>query len=91
MCIRDRVTLLRHDPDRQLRNRNQMDTTGWVLGRHCMKASNMSRYGPLSDDALRVIAELDNVKKTRFLVAWGNDGQLYLRAAQAHSRGVAAV
>eukprot|EP00969_Alexandrium_andersonii_P297042 13126330-Alexandrium_andersonii.AAC.1 len=23
------VTLLRHDPDKELRNRNQMDTTGW--------------------------------------------------------------
>eukprot|EP00969_Alexandrium_andersonii_P137567 6084190-Alexandrium_andersonii.AAC.1 len=51
----------------------------------------MSRHAPLSDDALRVIAELENSKKTRFLMAWGPGGELYLRAAQAHSRGVASV
>eukprot|EP00969_Alexandrium_andersonii_P362046 15458882-Alexandrium_andersonii.AAC.1 len=49
----------------------------------------MARHRPLSDDALRLIAELENVKKTRFLLAWGRGGELYLRAAQAHSHGVA--
>eukprot|EP00969_Alexandrium_andersonii_P014693 641473-Alexandrium_andersonii.AAC.1 len=65
-----------------------MDTTGWVLGRHCMEASILFRHAPLSDEALRLIAELENFRKTRFLMAWGPGGELYLRAAQAHSRGV---
>eukprot|EP00969_Alexandrium_andersonii_P151513 6698534-Alexandrium_andersonii.AAC.1 len=68
-----------------------MDTTGWVLAQHCMDTGVMARHGPLSDEALRVIAELENVEKTRFLLAWGDRGQLYLRACQAHSSGIGAV
>eukprot|EP00969_Alexandrium_andersonii_P183263 8097278-Alexandrium_andersonii.AAC.1 len=55
------VTLLRHDPQRQVRYR--MDTTGWVLAQHCMDTDIMARDGPLSDEALRVLVELENEEK----------------------------
>eukprot|EP00969_Alexandrium_andersonii_P182718 8073642-Alexandrium_andersonii.AAC.1 len=67
-----------------------MDTAGWVLAQDCVTTDIMARYGPLSDEALRVLAELENEGKIRFLMAWGNDGRLYLRAAQAHSGGLGA-
>eukprot|EP00969_Alexandrium_andersonii_P247412 10932867-Alexandrium_andersonii.AAC.1 len=82
------VTLLRHDPQREVRYK--MDTTGWVLAQDCMTMDVMSRYGPLSDEALRILVELENEEKIRFLMAWGSDGRLYLRAAQAHSGGLGA-
>eukprot|EP00969_Alexandrium_andersonii_P347041 15342979-Alexandrium_andersonii.AAC.1 len=67
-----------------------MDTTGWVLAQDCMATDIMERDGPLSDEALRVLVELENEEKVRFLMAWGDDGRLYLRAAQAHSGGLGA-
>eukprot|EP00969_Alexandrium_andersonii_P191945 8477538-Alexandrium_andersonii.AAC.1 len=46
----------------------------------------MARFG-LSEDDLRVLIELENDPKVRFLMAWGQ-GKLFAKAAQAHSRGV---
>eukprot|EP00969_Alexandrium_andersonii_P136795 6052468-Alexandrium_andersonii.AAC.1 len=67
------VTLLRRDPQGQVRYR--MDTTGWVLAQDCMGTDIMSRDGPLSDEDLRILVELENDPKVRFLMAWGDDGR----------------
>eukprot|EP00969_Alexandrium_andersonii_P053032 2329848-Alexandrium_andersonii.AAC.1 len=48
----------------------------------------MKRFGRLGEDDLRVLIELENYPKVRFLMAWDRS-KLYVKAAQGHSSGVA--
>eukprot|EP00969_Alexandrium_andersonii_P283019 12511064-Alexandrium_andersonii.AAC.1 len=66
-----------------------MDATGWVLAQDAMDTDIMRPDGPLSDEDLRALVELENAPEVGFLMAW-KDGGLYLRAAQAHSGGLGA-
>eukprot|EP00969_Alexandrium_andersonii_P331075 14633742-Alexandrium_andersonii.AAC.2 len=80
-------SVLRRDPERQIRW--HMDTTGWVLAQDVLDTNILNREGPLSDEDLRVLAEMENSPEITFLMA-RKEGKLYLRAAQAHSGGVGA-
>eukprot|EP00969_Alexandrium_andersonii_P346292 15308520-Alexandrium_andersonii.AAC.1 len=79
------VTLLRHDPDRQVRR--HMDTAGWASASTLLETETMKRFGELSEEDLRIPIEMGNFPKARFLMAWEHD-RLYIRAAQGHSGGV---
>eukprot|EP00969_Alexandrium_andersonii_P031338 1367761-Alexandrium_andersonii.AAC.1 len=65
------VTLLRHDPDRQVRH--LMDTAGWVSASTLLETRTMRRFGDLSEEDLRINIEMENWPKARFLMAWEND------------------
>eukprot|EP00969_Alexandrium_andersonii_P352708 15438288-Alexandrium_andersonii.AAC.1 len=45
------VTLLRHDPDRQIRY--LMDTAGWASASAILETDTMQKFGPLSDQDFR--------------------------------------
>eukprot|EP00969_Alexandrium_andersonii_P245196 10836399-Alexandrium_andersonii.AAC.1 len=64
-----------------------MDTAGWVSAELLLDAPTMKRFGDLSEEDLRILIEIENYRKARFLVARGRN-TLYICAAQGHSRGV---
>eukprot|EP00969_Alexandrium_andersonii_P308486 13634683-Alexandrium_andersonii.AAC.1 len=78
------VTLLRHDNQREVRH--LMDTAGWVSAEVVPNTRSMAKFG-LNENDLRVLIEIENDPKTRFLVAWGQ-GKLFAKAAQGHNKGV---
>eukprot|EP00969_Alexandrium_andersonii_P309935 13697057-Alexandrium_andersonii.AAC.1 len=79
------ATLLRHDPDRQVPH--HMDAAGWVAASVLPRTETMKRFGKLNEEDLRMLIEIENYPKARFLMAWEHN-QLYIRAAQGHSGGV---
>eukprot|EP00969_Alexandrium_andersonii_P064323 2833389-Alexandrium_andersonii.AAC.1 len=63
-----------------------MDTAGWVSASTLLETETMKRFGDLSGEDLRILIEMENYPKARFLMARGHD-RLYIRAAQGHSGG----
>ena len=76
------VTLLRHDNRGELRG--QMDPEGWVPVSALMETLTMRRMG-LPVGHVRDVVHEENKSKTRFLMK-EVEGELYLKAAQGHSR-----
>eukprot|EP00969_Alexandrium_andersonii_P137819 6095084-Alexandrium_andersonii.AAC.1 len=64
-----------------------MDTAGRVAADVLLETQTIKRFGKLSEEDLRILIEIENRPKARFLMAWGRS-KLHIRAAQRHSRGV---
>eukprot|EP00969_Alexandrium_andersonii_P005049 218743-Alexandrium_andersonii.AAC.1 len=65
------VALLRRGPDRQVGH--HVDTAGRVSASSLLQTDAMKRFGSLSEEDLRILIEMENSPKARFLMAWGHD------------------
>eukprot|EP00969_Alexandrium_andersonii_P208938 9227846-Alexandrium_andersonii.AAC.1 len=63
-----------------------MDTAGWVAVADILATTTMQHNGFPTEEDFRVLVEMENFPKARFLMAW-QGGRLYIRAAQGHSDG----
>ena len=79
------VTLLRHDPDVEVRH--LMDTAGWVRVDDLLATRTMRGFRLGSAEALELV-DIENRGKIRFTRSFADDGAPMLRAAQGHSKGV---